>query len=318
MSLSGQLIDYSLPELFNTIEQGSKTGMLTIRVFNEETNAFTKMHLSFKDGFLIALSDDLIGRDLVDLINANRLLDETLINSLIQMDEEFKLNVPLGVYLQSKNQLNETQVQKLFDAQVIEKVIRFYELPDAWFTFNPKLRPTMLEQTGLRIRATKLNLIGLRVLKNWDHLLDKLPEKDFALLKIPQIGLETPLSVNSLWSDDDSDFSDILNPLENKIVQRSDGKTALSTMATELRLPLTEIQKVAFQLIFAGMVDELPMVAAIPTVSAQKNLTPTLSNSTTLKTSTVEKVQPMAAPSLNAGFLESLSGFLKNKILLRI
>jgi Domain of unknown function (DUF4388) len=142
MTLSGQLIDYSLPELFNTIEQGGKTGMLTIRVFNEAQNIFKKSHISFQDGFVISLSDDLIGRDLIDLIKSNDYLDYSSIDTLIEMSEEFKLKVPVGSYLQSQNQLNAVQLQKLFDAQVIDKVIRFYELPDAWFTFNPKIRST--------------------------------------------------------------------------------------------------------------------------------------------------------------------------------
>ena len=185
MALNGQLKDYSLPELLNTIEQGNKTGLLTIRYLNS-VKRHKHIHLYFKDGFLISLADDLIGRELLQVIDSNVSLGESVIQSLMSMEENFQIRLPVGLYLQSKNLLNELQLQKIFNDQVVKRAISLYELPDGSFNFNSKIRPSMLELTGLKLQTTKLNLLGLRALTCWDHLLDKLPEGSFTLYKRPQ------------------------------------------------------------------------------------------------------------------------------------
>ena len=312
MALSGQLKDYSLPELLNTIEQGGKTGMLTLRAFNESENEFKKTYLSFKDGFLIALSEDSMARDLLRLIDLNKFLDHSTIESLIQLEEDFQLHIPLGSYLKSKGQLNDQQLQKLFDDQVFEKAICLYELPDAWYTFNSRVRASMLELTGLKLPATQLNLVGLRALQNWEHLVDKFPEETFALTQIPQINVETSLS---MIMSANNGVSGKLHPLEQKILQRSDGKTSLIVMANDLNLPLREIQKIAFQLIFAGYVDELPMAAASPVPAPILNKAPIVF---TVEPRPTSDSSVNSSPAMNSSFLQNLSNFLKGKTLTKV
>ena len=313
MVLSGQLKDYALPELLTTIEQGGKTGMLTIRAFNESANEFKKTYLSFKNGYLIAVSEDSMSRDLVRLMDSNKFLDYSTIDSLITLEEEFQLHLPVGSYLQANNQINELQLKKLFDVQVVERAVRLYALPDAWFTFNSRVRASMLELTGLQLKANTLNLLGLRALQNWDHLLDRLPEGSFALIKNPQMSMEVSLS--ALMPDNANDFSNDLHLLEEKVLQHSDGKTSLSEIAAKLNLSLLEIQKVAFQLIFAGYVDELPMVAANP-VSAPSIITAPVVVTAELKSNPNVSVNPN--PPVNSSFLQNLSSFLKGKTLTKV
>jgi Domain of unknown function (DUF4388) len=313
MALSGQLKDYALPELLTTIEQGGKTGMLTIRAFNESENEFKKTYLSFKNGYLIAVSEDSMSRDLVRLMALNKFLDHSIIESLITMEEEFQLHLPVGSYLQTNNKINDLQLKKLFNVQVIERAVRLYALSDAWFTFNSRVRASMLELTGLQLKANNLNLLGLRALQNWDHLLDRLPEESFALIKNPQMSMEVSLSV--LMPEKASDFSTDLHPLEEEIVQYSDGKTSLSEIAAILNLPLLEIQKVAFQLIFAGYVDELPMVAASPVAAPSINKAPSVVTAE-LRPNPTASVN--SNPPVNSSFLQNLSSFLKGKTLTKV
>jgi Domain of unknown function (DUF4388) len=313
MVLSGQLKDYSLPELLNTLQQGNKTGLLTIRYLNVSIKRHKHIHLYFKDGFLISLADDLIGRELLQVIDSNVSLGQPMIQSLMSMEENFQIRMPVGLYLESKNLVNELQLQKIFNDQVIKRAICLYELTNASFNFNSKIRPSMLELTGLKLHATKLNLLGLRALPCWDHLLDKFPEGSFTLYKRPSSHLEISLS-EDLYIDDASSALNNLNPLENKVLQHADGKTSLNDIADSLSLPLLDIQKVAFQLIHTGYIDELPMVATISVPTPAMN---------TLSSVTAE-IRPNPSPSgppsptVNHGFLQNLSSFLKGKILAKL
>jgi hypothetical protein len=204
-------------------------------------------------------------------------------------------------------------LQKIFNDQVVKRAISLYELTDASFDFNSKIRPSMLELTGLKLHPTKLNLLGLRALLCWDHLSDKLPEGSFTLYKRPYIHLEASLS-GDLYMDDASSVLNNLNPLENKILRRADGKTSLNEIADRLSLPLLDIQKVAFQLIHAGYIDELPMVSAISVPTQAMN---TLSGvATEIRPNPSPSAPP--SPTVNYGFLQNLSSFLKGKILARL
>ena len=114
--------------------------------------------------------------------------------------------------------------------------------------------------------------------------------------------------------DDASSILNNLNPFENKILRRADGKTSLNEIAEKLSLPLLAIQKVAFQLIQTGYIDELPMVATISVPAPNMNTLP----------SVVAETQPNPNPSasstltVNPSFLQNLSNFLKGKILAKL
>lgn len=357
MPLNGKIGEYSLPEVFRTIEQGAKTGVLTIRechtvdfstIFGKTTD------ISFKDGFCIAATNDPLKQDLVEVIRSNQILAPQEIQSAIKINDDFKLNMPLGKYCISNGLLSQSQLQTLFDLQIVQRVKKLLEVPEGWFTFSARLRTPMIELTGLRVRPTELNLVGLRGLNQWDHFLKKVPDPSFALFK------REPKASGNASSDslDIVSFSGSLLPLEEQILQKSDGTMTIERIANLLSTSTHNIQKVAFQLISAGLVEELPIASAVkvsqsipqtsrynspadrtrvvaskpvapalrpPQLSAQTSANSSVNSASAVldsRTSAVKAERSNSLPEtktkpanpVKAGFLKDLSGFLKSRM----
>jgi hypothetical protein len=140
--------------------------------------------------------------------------------------------------------------------------------------------------TGLSVPATQAILVGLRVLRNWDALAEKLPDPNGGLVSIiegqPQYRLDS---------------------LEWQVWEYTKGTMSLSAIARQLRLPVEKVQQVAFRLITIGLAEEVPLiVGTLPT----------------------QEVEPLPAQvlaeeeeekqNLSQSFVQSLVGFLRSKV----
>ncbi|WP_245939995.1 DUF4388 domain-containing protein [Stenomitos frigidus] len=69
MAISGYLSEFSLPEIFQLLEQGNKTGRLSVQERSQQSscNGLT-LHIWFKQGHIIAAADRLDGQGLVSII----------------------------------------------------------------------------------------------------------------------------------------------------------------------------------------------------------------------------------------------------------
>lgn len=280
MAISGYLSEFSLPEIFRLIEQGNKTGRLSLQERSKNPIHKGKIfRIWFKQGRIIAAGDRLDGHGLLMMIQRREWVkDSSRIVELCSIDK------PVGLCLKEHGLLEAEQLKMLFSQQVLQQVCRLFELQDGQFQFDTKVAPPNSELTGLTAPASEVTLAGLRALKDWTMLLDKLPEATSGLVSTiigkPQLRL---------------------NQLESQVWEFTKGDVTIQHIAKQLQLPLEKIQQVAFRLMAMGLAEEVPFVEVeIPTQNQDYGMPISRSSGSS-----------SSAPS-NA-FLLSLLGHFKDK-----
>lgn len=291
MTITGYLSEFSLAELFQILEQGTKSGLLTICSLLEPQPAKQRNHyIWFRQGRIVAASNALDQQGLMRLINQRGWLGERAANRLTQ---NCALDTPAGVCLKTQGALTVEQLKLLFYSQVMRQVCGLFELDNGWFQFDPQAPFPAAELTGLNASATEVTLAGLRALKDWTALMDKLPDPSSALVNAindkPQLKL---------------------NPTEWQVWEFTNGTVSLQAIAQQLQVPVTKIQQVAFRLMVVGLADEVPQVsqplaATMPEPEPLSDLP--ISGFATQPSS-------LDGAPMSQSFLQNLVGFLKSKI----
>jgi hypothetical protein len=251
MSIRGSFDIFSLPELFQIIDLGSKSGRLIVQVLTSSNSKENQgpYYLWFERGRLVALTNRFNHRGLIDLIENQGWLSQLITKKL---DRLCPTQMPLGNYLEKMKLLKTQQLGLLFQLQ-LHQVYQLFSVSSGWFRFDeiPLERQSgesqiimpWLEMTGKSMSAIEITLHALRVLEKWDHFSDRLPESSS--------GLQQLLSQPNLQ----------LSLLEWQIWKLANSKNSLYTIARELNESLTQVQKAAFRLIVTGMVEEVPQAS---------------------------------------------------------
>ncbi len=230
MTITGFLSDFSLPELFQFLEQGQKTGLLSLKATDKNH------YIWFRMGRIVAAGNRLDKGGLLGMVQQRGWFKSSV------TEEELE-NLPLGLYLKAKAGLQAEQLKMLFYMQVMQQVCALFQLPDAQFDFNNNALVPNVEMTGLSSPPVEVTLAGLRALKDWTALKSKLPDV-----------------TSSLTSRIEGKPSLHLNPLEWKVWEFTDSTVPLNTIAARLETPIEQIQQVAFRLIVVNVAEELPMI----------------------------------------------------------
>ncbi|MGK7932157.1 MAG: DUF4388 domain-containing protein [Microcystaceae cyanobacterium] len=281
MTIIGTLSDFSLPELFQFLEQGQKTGQLTLTPSDSQKTV--QHHVWFRQGRIVAAADRGDHKGLLSLMRQRGWVQEKVVELLT--DDHLK-ETPLGIYMKSQGLLEAEKLKLLFYVQVMQQVCKLFTLSDAQFSFDPHISLPMIEMTGLSSPGTEVTLAGLRALKDWSSLDDKLPTPTSALTSVvagkPQLRL---------------------NQTEWQVWEYTDGDSSLDDIAEQLQLPIEQVQQIAFRLIVVNLVEELPMVHLIKAQSAKA----------ATHSPNEENALSGAGQGLSQDFLNSLMGFLQKK-----
>ena len=284
MTLNGYLSEFSLGEIFQVIEQGKKTGLLSIRdLFNHNNQA--EYSLWFKQGRIVAASNRQDDQGLELLIKKRGFVSDAVYSQLYQ---SWSQKVPLGFHFKSQSAITYDQLKHLFITQIMQQVCKLFKLDQGFFQFEPNAYPSFADITGLTKPATELTLVGLRMLKNWAPLSEKLPAESSGLVSL--------INTNPSYS---------LRPEEWQVWEYTNGTLPIKTVAQQLQLSLEKVQQIAFRLIVIGLAEELPMVAMVP--PQQEETTTTIE----LEQTTEAPVQEQ--PTVSDSFLNHLTSFLKSK-----
>ena len=244
MQITGQLAEFSLPEIFHFTEQFYKSGLLLLQPESDAAPQRKTHYLWFKKGRIIAVADNLDRKGLLSMVKHRGWLKPEQINLL---QEWSGIDQPLGVYLKAKQVLTDEQLQVLFHAQAIQPVCALFKLPaSSRFTFDTNTTLPKAEMTGLNLSASEASLLGLRVLRDWTPLAQKLPNPPtFALHKAsagkPRLQLDAQ---------------------EWQVWEVADGKISIEAIALRLQLPIETVQQIGFRMKMAGLVDAVPLVSA--------------------------------------------------------
>lgn len=282
MSIKGHLTDFSLPELFQLLERGQKTGLLTLCA-EPMTNEKPKSHYIWVyQGRIVAAANRLDHQGLVSLIDQRQWVSDRVFDKLVHWC--CPINEPLGLYLKNQGVLQSDQLKRLFQVQVLRQVCALLQVKDAEFVFEPNLQIPTREMTGLSVPATEAVLVGLRVLRNWDALINKLPDPSGGLVSIiagqPQYRLDA---------------------LEWQVWEYTKGTVSLAAIARQLRLPIEKVQQIAFRLIVVGLAEEVPLlVGTLPTQEVEAL--------------PAELIHESEKPNVSPSFVQNLVGFLRSKV----
>ena len=286
MAITSSLSEFSLPELFQFLDQGSKTGLLTLRFQLDPNQEPRVRHALIHQGRIVAVTKRLDQQCLLAMICQRGWISPEVIREQVN---RCPANIPIGLYLKTQGFLQPEQLRLLFHAQVLQPVCGFFRLKDARFKFDSKATLPTTEMTGLSLSATEATLMGLRVLRDWRSLADKLPESTSALSRVV-IG-KRHLRLDSL---------------EGRLWQLANGSVPLNAIATQFKQPIEIIQQTAFRLISVGLVAEVPMVA--PT---RARTSPDEAREQVGVTADASKDNP--GQTLSNSFMQNLLGFLRSK-----
>ncbi len=282
MAFTGYLSQFSLPELFRFLEEGYKTGLLTIRKLNSNNsqskhsqsnylpsnyspstdsssnnlhpNLITETHyIWLQQGRILAAAESLDNQGLISILSKRGWNKSNL--TLKDFEEHSSTKTTMGLYLKSQGIVKAEQLMLLFRAQVTEKISPLFELNNAEFNFEANSSLPLAEMTGLSIPATEATLMGLRNLEEWNQLSAKLPDPTSSILaktkERPKIRLEYK---------------------ESQVWKYANGSSSVQKISEELKFSLEKVQQIAFRLIVSNLVEEVFMLNGSNSLGSRNKL----------------------------------------------
>lgn len=275
MSITGYLSEFSVPEIFQFVEEGKKSGLLTIGTSSiPYSPEGEKYYVWFNQSQLLAASKQLENKGLLSLIQQRKWLtpenvakvERTYLQGAYTAQQTKSINMPMGLYLKSEGLLQAEQLKLLFQAQVIQQIGEMFSLPKGWFSFKEQVAPSVAEMTGLNYPSQDAVLAGLRSLKDWSALQEKLPDPNSALLSIVKGKPQFQLS-----------------QVEWQVWEFTRGNISLKEIAKQLNLSIDKVQQIAFRFIMTDLAEEsaiidTPAAKTVP-LKDEQNLPSTSHNS---------------------------------------
>jgi hypothetical protein len=290
MALTGYLSDYSLAEILQFIQQGSKTGLLSITTESDLVANIpgTTEYTWFQNGRVVAHARDLSTFGLISMLEKRNWIGAETSVSLRAQSKT--LSMPLGLHLKSIQLLEVEQLRILFHAQVLQAVCALFKLPNAKFHFDDQASVSHIktEMTGMSVTAVEVSLLGLRVLKDWTNLERKLPAPEFGLQRLQENLPEYKLDTQ-----------------ETQMLKVADGRLSITDIAKELAIPVRQTQQIAFRLTAVGLLKEIALDFQ------PLNLTPQKANIPLAQAISASKES--AKPAISKSFLNNLVGFLRKQ-----
>src|ERR687885_246295 len=156
MSITGSLADFSLPEIFQFLQKGRRTGLLTLRGLPEAQATPLPVHYMWVyKGHIVVAANRLDQQGLISLIEQLQVVSDRVFDKLIHWC--CPIQEPLGLYLKQQG--------------VLQAVAALFKLKDGEFKFEQNVPIPTREMTGLMVAAGALNQYDLIqvILKDIDN-----------------------------------------------------------------------------------------------------------------------------------------------------
>ena len=286
MSLAGYLSEYSLAEIFHFVQDGNKTGVLSLESYRGLDRTVSETHsISFQHGRIMSVANGARfgNRGLLKMMLQRRWLSPEQFAGLEA--QVSLLREPLGTYLKARSIVNAEQLTLLFNSQVIATTCKLFEVQQGHFSFDPQAPLAYAEMTGLNLNAKEIALLGLRMLKDWSGLTSKLPAPESALQRFS------------------TDLTGVirLETHEFQVWTLALGEISISEIAKQLDLEVAKVQQIGFRLSSIGLAQEVTLEPLQPQLDRMSNAPPVCVGGGN------------AAAPVSASFLSNLMGFLKKK-----
>lgn len=155
MSITASLADFSLPEVFNFIQTGRKTGLLSF-----DTNPHH--YIGMISGQIVGATNRSDQEGLVSMIKQYHWVSERVLDKIIPWC--YPIDEPLGLWLNHQGVLQMKQLKQLFNFQLSQSLCFLLQLKECQFKFDPDVLMPVREMTGLSVPAAETLLIGSRSL----------------------------------------------------------------------------------------------------------------------------------------------------------
>ena len=280
MKITGYLSEFSLGEIFRFLAQGQKTGCLTIKPM-ETGDEVTSLPLAeeyytfFYHGNIVALTTSLDHQELQQLIAKRGWLRIPTIQKIAELCAP---KTTLGLCLKAQGALDGEQLKLLFKQQVLTPIPYLFCIKDGWFEFDANYPLPYEEMSGLTASPMEVALAGLRLLRDWTPLLDKLPLPNSTMIR--QMHGEVPYH---------------LNQSERQVWEHIDCNLSIEKIAATLGQSVLDIQKICFRFMVVGIAEELAAIAG------EEQLAIT------------HEADTMPLTEVSQSFLQGLLTFLKGK-----
>jgi Domain of unknown function (DUF4388) len=116
MPVSGYLSNFSLPEVLQFVQEGNKTGLLTVRSIPDSTQKFQRHFIWLNQGRIVAAADRTDYRGLFNMIATRKWVPEEKLHRSLQ---SCPLRMPFGLHLKSQNLLSGEQMKLLFSVHYL-------------------------------------------------------------------------------------------------------------------------------------------------------------------------------------------------------
>ncbi|BDA73113.1 unknown protein [Calothrix sp. PCC 7716] len=243
MAFVGYLSKFSLPELFQFIQEGYKSGLLTIRTLNADKTVTDKTsYIWLQQGRIVAAAETNENQGLLTLITQRGWMSQDKASKVFQMSPA---NMAMGLCLKSQGLLQAEQLTLLFRAQITSQVCPLFQLRDGQFELTPQTSLPYAEMTGISIPATEATITGLRMLRDWSALQNKLPDLTSGLTKKIFAKSEVRLEYS-----------------ESQVLEYATGKMSLRDIARTIELSNEKVAQIAFRLIVTNLVEECLITTA--------------------------------------------------------
>lgn len=292
MAFTGNLAEFPLPKIFQFLEQGNNTGLLTIRILAADLTAVVQVYyIWLYQGRIVAAGDRLDEKGLLSMIAQRGWVSEDV---ALRMAEICPVNTPIGLCLKFQGLLQAEQLKLLFRTQVVEQVSALFELKDGQFEFDAKATLPLAEMTGMSLPATEATLLGLRTLRDWSALAEKLPD---------------PTSV--LSSKNTSQPQPQLDSLEWQVWQLGNGTISLQIIAKQLGLAVEKVQQIAFRLLMSNLAEEVFLTAATQTNAVAETTSVAEDLPQPILDSSSPTDDTQSSPQKLAGYLRVIQSFFQ-------
>lgn len=292
MSLSSSFTDFSLAELFQLIEQGRKSGCLSVCTLPDIKTPESRakyFYIWFRSGRIVAATHRLNGKGLVSKIAQRNWVEPSIIETVYRNASK---TTPLGLQFKTESLLSAEQLNLLF-ANQLQQVRQLFEIQKGVFKLDCKAPLPMSEMTGLSLSATEVTLMALRALKNWQALEEALPDVRSGIRNINQNQPQVRL-----------------NAFEWQIWEFASGDISIKDIATQLNQPTIKIQQAAFRLMLVGLMEEVPQLTSN---SNEYHYDMDLTWVSKYGSRAARKYRESQAPQVSNSLLQNLVGYLRSK-----
>ncbi len=232
-TLQGSISKFTLPDIFQLLANGRKTGTLGIQKEDDIVMVY------FRQGRIVYAYGPRQNRHVGQMLRERGRLTEDQLRDAVETQSSISLSKRLGQIMIEKNYINRVDLSEVITEQIRELIYSLLDWDSGSFKFYDNQYPTR-EEITIDLSVENVILEGVRRLDEVNRLKDLLPDYD------------APLKIESLGSDRNRDIS--LQTDEWNLLARIDGRKTVQQLIDESGLGEVKALEKLAALKLAGLI----------------------------------------------------------------